>query len=358
MNNLLHEIELTIKGKNLGGTTGSIELDRLTLGIRKGTSGAVVAKEKVGKSKWARYHYIVQPYLKGTLKNKKYVWALFSLEEPRVKVEADVCSALIYELYKVRVSRNKMLGIELDEEGKQVKLTEKERKLVTKVYHEHITKLFGVWTIEGRQVQPGLIKFYGNKITAKQYEGLLLEFAKDFGELLYEKVAKKTEAGIVHTKEVTGFIPHDPELTPIVIMDDYRLMKGAQNKSKVDEALDVEVDITQRLRWFFFMGIIHLNREFTNFERIKAIGKNRYYPDTSLIKDTGNVGERKHFVISLFNPRDAGFETDIHFNYKVPKDNTYRSVHLIASRDVVYPQHLRSSFQGDIIHFLNYERIE
>ena len=116
----------------------------------------------------------------------------------------------------------------------------------------------------------------------------------------------------------------------------------------------IEVELTQILKWYFIIGVLHLNREFSDYKRIESIGKNKYYPDTSLIKDSGNPGERKHFVFALFNPSDPGFEIGVHFNFKVPADGSYRSIHLIASRNTKYPQHARCSFLAEAITFQNY----
>ena len=299
MNNLLEEVRLGKEGKRIGGTTGSLILDACTLGIRKGVLGGVVAKEKVGKSKWVRYHYIVAPYIHGILKEKEYRWLLFSLEEPRVKVEADICSALIYHFYGEKISRNLMLGIAIDEYHNPIVVTDAQEQLIEKVYNDHIIPLFGTWTSEGQQITPGLIQFEGNKVTPSQYQAKLEQFAALNGDLKYANIPEITESGTTRMrKEIVNFVPHDADMIPIVIMDDYRLMrKESGTKDTIDRALEVEVDITQKMKWFFFMGILHLNRDLTNFERIASIGKNMYYPDTSLIKDTGNFGERKHLFL-------------------------------------------------------------
>lgn len=360
MNNLIAEMEYGLQGKRIGLTTGSPMLDRMTLGIRHGTSWLIAAKEKVGKSKWTRFHLLVEPYLKGILGGAKEVrWIYFSLEEPRVKVEADVCSALIYKEYGISISRNKMLGTYLDEEGMPVFLDAGEQAIVRDTYKKHIIPLFGEHCPDsGEQLTPGLIEFYETDITPAKYEGILIDYAERHGEIVYKTVKEKVGNSLVDRKIISNFIPSDDTL-PVVIMDDYRLLDGVGSKKEIiDSAFQIEVSLTQKFKWFFFAGIMHLNRDNLNYKRIESIGKNRYYPDSSLVKDSGNGGERKHTVITLFNPMDPGFDCDTHFNYELPEDNTYRSVHLVASRDTPYPQHLRTSFEAEHIHFVNYERIE
>lgn len=355
MNHLIQEMEDGKLGKKVGITTGSKEIDEMILGIRKGSSVIVAAKEKVGKSKWTRYHFIVQPYLNFLKTGQNVNWVLFSLEEPRVKVEADIISALIYHFYGQVISRNLILGTEL-KDGKPVIITPEQEALVHKVYFEHIELLFGKFDREGTQLEPGMIEFYGTKVTPTQYEAILIDYAKKFGNLVYTEIPEKNSLGnTVIKKVISNFVPHT-DTTPIVIVDDLRLLKKeGGNKETVDAALDVGVNLTQTLKWFFILGIIHLNRENTDYKRIEAVGKNKYYPDSSLIKDTGNAGERAHFVITIHDPQAPGFETPTYFNQKVlPGD---RSIHLVASRDTEFPRHCSTNFNGATITFQNYKKI-
>ncbi len=356
MPDLLTQIEKGLSGENYGRTTGSISIDKMTLGISKGMNGLIVAKEKVGKSKWARYHYIVQPYLLGTLKGQKYRWVLFTLEEPRYMVEADVCSALIYELYGQTISRNLMLSRQRNAEGEVQFMTDEQYKLVVDTYEKHIVPLFGRYSKDNTQIQKGLIETYETEVTPKEYEEILIKFASLHGDLIYSKVHQKNALGEdLVTKKLTNFVPYDEEIIPIVIVDDYRSFKKVNgDKQTIDDIMAREVQLTQTLNWYFILGVLHLNREYTDFKRIEQIGRANYYPDTSLIKDSGNPGERKHWVMALFNPRDPAFDTPMHMGHKVPKDGSRRSIHLIASRNTVYPQHAICSFNGETITFKSY----
>lgn len=364
MNNLLAEMELGLTGKKVGLTTGSSVLDRMLLGIRKGASIVVAAKEKVGKSKWTRYHFIVQPYLKEVLKNNKRVkWILFTLEEPRVKVEADVTSALIKHFYNKTVTRATILGEDLDQDGKPKLITREQQDLVRLVYHEHIIPLFGEHDPDtGLQIKKGLITTHEVPMSPTEYKDVLIKYAERYGTPIYKEVTrKKGGKTLVESREILNFTPQD-DTTCIVIVDDYRLMKAdkggsSEEKAIVDAAIKTEVELTQRLKWFFFCGIIHLNRENTDYKRIETIGANRYFPDASLIFGTSSAAQRKHAVVTLYNPEETVLDSPLHFNYTLPGDGTYRSCHLVTSRDVVFPQHARATFDGGTITFEEYEKI-
>lgn len=339
--NLLSEIEEGQRGKRHGLTTGSPLIDKMILGIRKGTTVLVAAKEKVGKSKFVRYHWILQPYLKEVLaKGKQVEWLLFTLEEPRFKVEADIVCGLCHA-EGTFISRSKMLGEESDEEGNLLRLTSKELDLIKRMYETHIIPLFGEFDDE-RQISKGLVTTYEHSIDPTRYGNILLNYAVEKGAKI-EKVD-----GHLNVIEF-----NKPDIHPIVIVDDYRLFNSS-NKESLDATFQIEVDITQKFKWFSIVGIMHLNRVFTDYNRIQTMGPGKYYPDSSMIKDTGNGGERKHSVITLFNPSDPVFEIPVHFGTKVTPD--YRSVHLVTSRDTQYPLHATCSFNG--FAFNNYKNVK
>ena len=360
--NLIHEMKKGLEGRAIGRSTGSKFLDTATLGIRAGASWLIAAAEKTGKSKWSRYHLVVQPYLQ-YLKSKHEFpteWIIFSMEETRIRYEADVCAALIHEESGVIIPKARILGYDLTEDGDPILLSAEEQALVIECYNKHILPLFGEYDAEtGKQITPGLITFYEYKITPNDLEYTLKEYAKNKGTIRYIKERRETENGPINVTRVNSFVPHNPNLQVIVIIDDYRLLKKqGNNKQTVDAAFEVVVDISQQFKWFFIAGIMHLNRENTDQKRIERIGKNRYYPTADLIKDTGNGGERMHAVLTLFNPKSPAFGMKRHFNHTLPDDDSYRSVHLVTSRDTIFPVSARFNFNGATCRCVDYEKIE
>ena len=354
--NLLTEIKKGQEGLRIGATTGSPVLDKMTLGIRPGTSIAIAAKEKVGKSKFVRWHYIVQPYLKEVLaKNTEIRWILFTLEEPRFKVEADITCALIYEIYGKEITRSKLLGEDIDDEGAPIKLTFDELSLIERVYKEHILVLFGEYDEDGHQLRPGLIETHESDITPSKFESILLEFAKFYGELETKKVVRNVRNKLVESEEIVSF-KKNFDVLPIVIVDDYRLFTEEpgykETKSIIDETIRVQVMMTQRIKFFAFIGIIHLGRESTDYERIKAVGTMYYFPEARHVMDSSVPAQRAHTVITLLNPSDTGFPIKVHFNEKV-KPNM-RGIHLVASRDTPFPQHAHCDFDGGVCSWSDY----
>lgn len=358
--NLLTEIQRGQEGLRIGATTGSVVLDRMTLGIRAGTSIAIAAKEKVGKSKFVRWHYIVQPYLKEVLlKDNDIRWILITLEEPRFKVEADVACALMSELYNVEISRSLMLGETIDEDGNPIKLKYNEIELIKEVYTKHIIPLFGEYDEDGNQLSPGLIETYESDITPSKFESILMDFANMYGELETRKVSRNVRGKIIQSEEIISF-HQNSKVLPIVIIDDYRLFTEepgfTETKKIIDETVRIQVTMTQRIKFFAFVGIIHLGRESTDYERIKAVGTMYYFPEARSIMDSSVPAQRAHTVITLLNPSDTGFPIKVHFNKKV-KPNT-RGIHLVASRDTPFPQHAHASFNGGVCKLTEYELLD
>ena len=85
--------------------------------------------------------------------------------------------------------------------------------------------------------------------------------------------------------------------------------------------------------------------------------KDRVYPTPEMIKDTGNISEECNHLITLFNPHDDRFNLTTHFGEKLRDtqgNKIYpflRSIHLVESRQVVYPQHFRVQMKGNLKNF-------
>ena len=339
---LVYMMELGLEGKNIGVTTGEPLLDNFTLGIRKGTITAIAAMEKVGKSKFTRYHHIFHPYINYLKTGKKVNWRIYSLEETIKGVTADLSSTLIKHFSNGTIPKKRIMGTEMDKEGNQVKLTIEEQILVRRINIDHVQPLFGVYEKE-RQIKPGLIEFTSNPVTPKQFEMDCLSYLNKRGRVVFEQGAP---------------IKYEPneDILNIFIVDDVRLMKKiGDEKQTVDAVIEVMVNQCQNLNEIAFIPIIHLNRTAVDWQRLKEIGKQHFYPSADLIKSTANVSERAHQVITLHNPNAPGFETPLFFG-KHTKPNQ-RSIHLVTSRDTEFPNHLLCNFDGATNHFTNYQVI-
>src|SRR5690606_8501884 len=107
---------------------------------------------------------------------------------------------------------------------------------------------------------------------------------------------------------------------------------------------------------FSFVDIIHLNRSMSDIQRSKFMG-DMIYPNADDIKDTGNLAEEANHLLTMFNPNDDKYNLRKHFGVEIKdlKGNVLyplmKTVHLVESRHVWYPQHFRYNMKGNVKTF-------
>lgn len=165
---------------------------------------------------------------------------------------------------------------------------------------------------------------------------MMFEVAERNGKVLRENIVERDEFNNKITKQrIVGYIPNDPKKKIICIVDHVALCKrnpGLSEKENIDKLSEGFVF----LRNLFGMTIIVLsqfNRELENIDRLK-VSKDNLAPTRSDFKGTGNLSEDANLVIGLLNP-NVYPNLDSHLGYSL-KDwgNSYRSVHIIASRNI------------------------
>ena len=111
---------------------------------------------------------------------------------------------------------------------------------------------------------------------------------------------------------------------------------------------------------YTFVNIVHLNRDMADIERLKFMG-DLIYPQPELIKDSGNLSEESTHVFTMFNPNDERYNLTSHFGMKIKDTNrnelfpNLRTVHLVESRFVPYPQHFRVNMNGALKDFKKFK---
>jgi len=335
-------------------------------GLQQGRLYGIASSPKVGKSTIVNYGFVVQPYLYALKHNISIEWIYYSLEMDRISQEFDFAAHFLYADYGVRyieiegltkdgkniieISSKYLRGRLQDDKGKIIKVSKKVEDALKKVYQNRIIPLFGEYSVEGELLKKGMITFIQNSDNPTGIFKYLLNHASHNGTLI-----KTGQKGF---ERITSYKPNNPKKFTIVITDHLRKLipeRGWLMKQTVDKTLEYHV-ILRNLLNYTFVDIIHLNRSMTNLERFKQFG-DLLFPDSDMVKDSGNIAEDCDYLFTLFNPNDERYNLNKHFNLEI-KDSAknilypeLRTIHLVESRHCEFPQHFRVNMQGAIKNF-------
>ena len=374
--NFIEEFKFGQSGGNKGLSLGPglEKLSRAINGLQRKMMIGVASPPKTGKSTFVDYAFIIQPYLANleldVQLDLRFIY--FSFEMDRVTKEFDFAAYFIFHDYgiefmnlpfgiyfkgqsKVPLSSDLLRGRVLDDSGESIKL---EQDLIVKlkdIYERRIVPLFGRFDDKGKKIEPGKIIFEERIENPTGLYNKMLAFAGSRGEFRYSSF--KDAEGKVH-KYRESYTPNNSEELIVVIYDTIRKVapeRGFTVKQTVDKMLEYST-IIKKLCGYTFIPIIHLNRDLSNTSNMTYM-KDRVYPTPEMIKDTGNISEECNHLITLFNPHDDRFNLTTHFGEKLrdPQGNKIypflRSIHLVESRQVVYPQHFRVQMKGNLKNF-------
>ncbi len=228
------------------------------------------------------------------------------------------------------------------------------------IYNERIIPLFGEYSESGVLIKRGLIDFIDRADNPTGIYKNILNFADARGTFVKEEYfserTNKTESRVV------GYKPNNPDEYVIVILDTIRKVRRERNFS-LKETVDKTIEYATELRNFLkytFVPIVHLNREMADIERLKFMG-DLIFPQPETIKETGNLSEEATHIFTMFNPNDERYNLTKHFGLVI-KDSkrnelypNLRTIHLVESRYVPYPQHFRVNMNGALKDFKKFE---
>lgn len=374
MSNFIEEFKKGQRGGNKGLSLGPglVEVDRAINGLQKAMMIGVAAAPKVGKSTFTDYAFIIQPYLQSLEDNSPIIWTYFSFEMDRVSKEFDFAVFFLYHDFgyetvvlpdNVTVDGKKVIEISSaylrgrlqDDKGETIKIDPLILTHLKIVYESRIIPLFGEYDVKGIKIKEGLIDFIEQKENPTGLRGKLLEKASERGSLIYQEFTNKEG---IKGKKLVGYSPNDPNLLHVVITDTIRKIpreRGFNLKETIDKYLEYTTEL-RNLCKYTFIHIVHLNRNMVDVQRIKLLG-DMLYPTPEDIKDTGNLSEECDHLFTLFNPNDEKYNLTQHFGTKIKdehKNEIYpnmRTLHLVESRHVAFPQHFRLEMQGNIKNF-------
>lgn len=374
MSNFIVEIKKGQRGGNRGLPLGP-GLDAITKainGVQKAMMIGVAAAPKVGKSTFTDYAFVIQPYLYSLKVKSAVKWTYFSFEMDRVTKEIDFASFFLFHdfghnliklpegiLVKgqpfVHLSSSYLRGRMQDDNGEIVKMDPKVEEDLKEVYTKRIVPLFGEYSEKGVKLSDGLIDFIEQKDNPTGLRNHLLATAERDGELLYENFTNKEGYS---GKKLVGYVPNDPDLLHVIVTDTIRKLKkerGFNMKETIDKYLEYSTELRNMCQ-YTFIHIVHLNRNMSDVHRMKMLG-DMLYPTPEDIKDTGNLSEECDHLFTLFNPNDERYNLSVHFGLTIKdsfKNEIYpnmRTVHLVESRHVSFPQHFKVEMEGNIKNF-------
>lgn len=344
--NLITEVFRGREGHNTGLNLGLPKFNAAINGIQKKCSYVVAAEKKVGKTAYVDMLWLLNIYLFNPDANVK--WIYFSFEIDRINKEAKYASYFMYHDYGIEVSDTYILGKQVDIEGNRIVVTDEHFELIQTIYQNRIIPLFGEYDNEGNLIKEGKIEFIEDRLNPTGIRNYLFNYAEKNGKLLYQEYTTTEEGKQVVKKRISGYQENDPSLYTIIIIDHVRATareRGYSMKENIDKLSEYHVFLRNMFQ-FTFVLVSHLNRGITDLDRIKYM-KDKLYPTSEDLKDSGNLAEDATHIITLFNPSDDKYKLSMHFGRMLGEyAGKYRSIHLVDSRYAFAPQHFATTFDG------------
>jgi len=374
VSNFYEVYRLGQEGGNIGIPLGDglENLTRAINGVQKGRIYTIASMPKVGKTTLTNYSFVISVYLHAIKNNLPVHWYYFSFEMSREILEFFFVTAFIYLEYKkdkiklpegvthrgrnfIEITPELLMGKVLDDNMEIIKVPDFLREAAFNVYEKHVVKLFGRFDKNGKQIEKGMITL----ITKPEnptgiYKYLISEMEKK-GTVITEKVGPFTR--------IAGYKPNNENLINIVVVDHIRKLHIERDMSKkqlIDKFLEYEVILRDVFK-LTFVNVIHLNRTMTSIDRYKLLG-DRLFPGAENIMDSSNLEQDSDYVLTLFNPNDDKFNLSNHFGLQIrdkkmnPIYPNLRTIHLVASRHTVFPQHFRTCMLGHVKVFEKFKQ--
>ena len=374
MSNFIEEFKKGQLGGNKGlpWGPGLDNISKAINGTQRRMMYTIASSPKVGKSTMVNYAFLISPYLY-SLENPdtNITWIYYSWEMDRVSMEFDFCAHFLYRdfgLYSytlpegttvkkensIAISASFLMGHIQDDNGEVVKVPEDIREKIKIIYSNRIVPLMGEYAADGTLIKPGKVLFIEKSENPTGIYKEILNFASFRGKFVYQKYMR----GDKEEEKLVSYKPNNPNEYVIIILDTIRKVskeKGYSIKETIDKTIEYET-ILRKMLGYTFVNIVHLNRDMADIERLKFMG-DLIYPQPELIKDSGNLSEESTHVFTMFNPNDERYNLTSHFGMKIKDTNrnelfpNLRTIHLVESRFVPYPQHFRVNMNGALKDF-------
>lgn len=309
-NRLFQEIERGIQGRNKGIPMGFDRLNKY-IGIRKSMYYLVGGLTGSGKTSFIDDAFVLNPfdwYYENAVLSKKtdiklHIWYR-SMERSRTYKLAKWLARKIFVDKGIELQVSKLLGWYGE------KLTDEEVLLIKEYepYMDEMEKVVEI--IDGAENPVGI---------AKELKAYALTIGK-----------------IVKTGEfTTKYVPDDPNLITMVVIDHIGLLKTTKTQPTKKAAIDKMSDELRYARDFFGFSCVivsQFNRSLANPIRIK---QGDVEPQLEDFKESANTQDDADIVLALFDPIRYKVEDPSGYDLEKLKDaygaKYYRSVRLIKN---------------------------
>ena len=233
----------------------------------------------------------------------------------------------------------------------KIVVSEEHKKILFDIIDKRIVPMFKdyIWFQEKRTNPTGIykdIKTHMMNMGTVKYEDYYIKTK------LRNPATGELEEKTVKRSKISEYIPDDPTLLQIVVIDHVRKLKPEKGYSSMKERIDLLSDYFVQLRNTYSITpvcIVHTNRSSSSIERQKHQG-DKLFPNDSDLKDTGNLAEDANYVWTCFNPTDEQYALTTHFGLKLrTEDKKYeflRTLHLVQARGAECPAHFSYNFNG------------
>lgn len=333
--NLLKLIKEAKNGKVQGAITNLSMLNLNTGGIYPGMYIVVASEQKVGKSTFV-FEYFVNSLMEMN-PDIEFEFNVISTEMPRYAVEAKMLSRKIFKQTGQVLPTDYLMGRKLDKDGNRVKISDEHFNLIESLYNDYITPISGKFDENGALVHKGVINWLP-KENPTGVRSALLKYAENNGDFIYQEFPAIVNGVTTVLKKRIGYVPHNENKITINILDHIRQIpkeKGMEMKANMDKMSEYFVELSN-LCGHVNIAVVHLNR-WVSVEKLKFMG-NDIIPTADDIKDSSNLGEDAHIVITLMNPADPAYKLKTHKGFRFEEFNNqstltqYRSAHLVENR--------------------------
>lgn len=334
-------------------------------GLQKGRLYYIASPPKTGKTTLVNYAFILNPLLDAIKRNINIKYYYYSLELTRIDLEFDFVTYFLYSDFKIKevevgnkkieLSPDFLRGRVFDDEMTLIKVPESIQDKMKFIYKNKIIPLFGEYNEEGIKIKDGYINVIETSDNPTGIFNFILSEAEKYGNFIEKKYGESLRK--------VGYIPNNPNDFKIVIFDHIRKVyseRGFDEKRSIDKLSEYFVILKRLLNWSF-VGIVHLNRSLIDIQRFKQFG-DMLFPDSDMVKASGNMAEDCDYLITMFNPNDERYNLKRHFgkDIKDMSGNPYfpnmRTIHLVESRHCVYPQHFKVNMLGNVKDFQNFNK--
>lgn len=273
---ILNEVKRGREGLNAGASMGLPKLEGIIDGVTQNTYTLIISSSGSGKSSFSLYSYVYKP-LMDHLNDDDYKVLYVSLEMSEMSMFIKLMSIYIFETFGKKLSYKEILskkrGYVLDEEG---------YKLVLQC-QDWINKI------------SSKIEFYDKNVSADSLYAILCDRLEQCGEF-------------VETETRKMYIPHNPTLTYVIVLDHIGLIRPKAGRT-IKQEIDLVSSYLVTLREMCGISpvvIQQANREQANQARLQAgmtafSMNDKPIPQTKIkIFNFGSIKKINIIVIDIF----------------------------------------------------------